>query len=168
MENDGTQPLLVSGKLPKECFDSLQEFVDVLPSVLKFPLDAVAVIKGATGNPGAKGAKGDKGDKGEKGDNAVRTTFLIPIPEDATYVDFDIFTGWQYATYTIRHTGQVGSTDIAIPDYDPGADGVVGAGTVIPLYLDPSPDTLRCYFVYAGAITAVPDAFHLLQITVVQ
>ena len=174
MDNDNTQPLLVAGKLSKQCYESLQDFVDELPSVLKFPLDAVAVIKGAAGENGKKGDKGEKGNKGDKGDGAVRDARLISIAMGATYVAFPIFDGWEYATYTIRHAGMVGSTEPTIPAHNPITEGIVGVGIVIALYLSPSPTTIRCYFVYAAGtaagghhISAVPDAHHLLQISVV-
>jgi hypothetical protein len=172
MDNDNTQPLLVAGKLSKECYESLQDFVDELPSVLKFPIDAVSVIQGAAGTDGAKGAKGDTGAKGSKGDTGEGVILdfrMIDIANAAKYVDFPIFDGWENAVYTIRHKGQIGSTDPLIVSHNPSTEGVVGVGIVIALYLSPLPTTIRCYFVYAGGpgggIVAVPDAFHFLQIS---
>ena len=161
MANDNQQPLLVAGQLPKECYESLQDFVNDLPNVLLFPLDAVEIIKGAKGDEGPKGSKGAKGDAGQDGSNLTLFDIIVSIPDNVAYVEFDVFSGWETASYTIRHSGLV--SNIVPIVYDP-ANGIVGVGSVVAVYNTPSPTKIRCYFVFAGAITATPDENHILQI----
>jgi len=162
--NDNAQPLLIAGVLPRTEYASLQDFVNDLPKVLKFPIDAVAIIKGAQGISGIKGDKGSRGEAGLPGVGITQVDQKITIPTSVTFVEFNAFVGWENATYQIRHTGQVGNANVGVPNYSP-VNGIVGVGMVIAVYGIPTPTKIRCYFTFAGGITAVPDANHILQIT---
>ncbi len=164
MTNDNAQPLLVAGVLPKVEYSTLQEFVNDLPKVLKFPIDAVSIIKGAAGTEGSVGKRGAAGTQGPPGPGIKISTIKYNIPLGATYVEFPVSAGWEKAHYSITHRGQIGSTDASIPVYDPAA-GILGAGVVVGVYAVPAPTTARCYFVYAGTITSAPDANHVLQVS---
>jgi len=170
--NDNAQPLLVAGKLPKTCYTDLDEFVQDLSKVLALPLDAVAVIQGAEGKQGPKGATGSKGEQGPVGPGVTKSELHIPIPAGVTFVEFDVFFGWETAIYGIRNIGQHGSLNADVPVFDP-AIGIVGPGTTVGVFNGTAtaalpPARLRHYFVFAGgtpAITATPDNKFLLQIT---
>jgi hypothetical protein len=161
------QPLLVSGVLPKTSYANLQEFVEDLAKVLRVPVDLISVIQGANGKDGQRGQQGYQGTKGDKGDPAkeyIPIIQTISIPDAASYVNIPVFTGWESSSYVIGYNGQVSSANGEIPDFDPG-DGVVGVGSVVAVYSDPEPTLIRCYFVFAGGITATPNANFKLTIT---
>lgn len=165
MDNDGTLPLLVVGKLSKPCYASAQEFADDFVANLRLGSDTVAIIQGAAGAEGKQGKTGARGAsvKGDKGDGAYLQSIEVAIPNAATYLEFNAFPGWQNATYQIRYIGAQGSTDIGIPDYDP-SNGIVSAGTVVPMYQIPTTTRIRCYFTFFNC-TSVPGPDHILQIS---
>lgn len=171
--NDNAQPLLVAGKLPKECYTDLNEFVQDLSKVLALPLDAVAVIKGAQGEPGPRGAPGERGATGATGPGVTKLEKKIPIPTAATYVEFPFFFGWENSIYSIRYDGMFGSIIPTINNFDP-TKGIVGTGVTVAVFntvATPQPTKLRHYFTFAGgtpAITATPDENFILQITTLQ
>lgn len=160
--NDKLQPVALVGKLSKECYSSAQEFAEELVQRIQIPVDTQAVIKGAKGDKGDRGEKGNKGDAGPAGTGITRIVNSVNIPNTATYVEFDIFTDWQYAIYQVRYNGKV-SDPITATAYDD--EVVVGVGTVVPVHAVPTPTKLRCYFVFKGPTDEVPDANHVLQIT---
>lgn len=164
MDNDNTLPVLVAGKLSKECYSTAQELVDELPSVLKIPFDTIQVIKGAQGEPGRRGRRGEKGEtgsRGPKGDSGITLQIqIIAIPEGATYVEFDYFTNWRQCSYSIVHLGTQGGGS---PLFDP-AEGIVSVGTLVEVYDAEETTKVRCYFTFHNC-SAVPDANHRLHIT---
>lgn len=164
MDNDNSQPLTVAGKLPKTCYKSLQEFVNDIAKVLRIPIDTISIAKGATGETGLNGNKGDKGDKGDRGQDGLSVSSSIrnfDIPNGATYLQLPIFDGWDRSFYQVYHKGQVGSTDVDIPNFDPAAK-VVSIGTIIQVYGTPV-TLIRVYFTFLG-VSAVPDANHTIRI----
>ena len=163
MPNDNKQPLLIAGKLPKQEYKSLQEFVNDLPKVLLFPIDAVSIIKGANGERGVKGERGLQGPAGPAGNGASKTGSKISIPEAATYLEFNIFPNWRNATFTVINEAFINPID--------GEDemdtlvGWVGVGTIVQVSAIPSPTKLRCYFIFGGGATSVPGPDFYLQHT---
>ncbi len=168
--NDNAQPLLVAGKLPKQCYTDLDEFVQDLAKVLALPLDAVAIIKGAAGEPGPRGAPGAAGPQGPVGPGVVKVFKSFPIPTDVAFVEFDTFLGWESAIYSIRYDGSYGSLLETINNFDP-VNGIVGPGTTVGVFntvLAPAPNKLRHYFTFAGGIEATPDENFILDVTKLQ
>lgn len=167
MDNDGTLPLLVIGKLPKECYESWQEFADDFVRVLRLGSDTVAIIQGAAGERGPQGrtgAAGQQGVPGVAGTTPALQTENIPINAGVKFVEFNFFTGWRSAIYTIVYNGAFGSSDVSQPDYVPSS-GVVGVGTLVPVYAVGGTTKVRCYFTFAAGVTQTPDANFALQIS---
>lgn len=166
MANDNAQPLLVAGKLPKDCYTDLDEFVQDLSKVLALPLDAVAVIQGAKGEKGDRGEKGSIGPTGPASTGTVKKEIQVSIPDTAKYVEFPVFFGWQSASYGIRFNGRFDSPGAPYEDFDP-VNGIVGPGVTVEIHnpASISPTHLRHYFTFAGGITETPNEHFMLQIT---
>lgn len=143
----------------------MNEFVADLAKVLELPLDTAVIIKGAAGEKGQKGDKGAKGDQGPPGDTKTLVQYSIAIPNGVSFVEFAYFPAWKNATYSIIFDGYFNG--VGVEEFDP-ADGIVGVGTVVPVLSVPTPTTLRCYFTFAGGITATPNSRFKLQISILQ
>lgn len=79
MTPDNSEPLLISGPLPKKSYNNLDEFTQDLAKVLRIPYDTISVIKGAKGEIGERGQRGNAGPTGAVG-AAGATTILANIP----------------------------------------------------------------------------------------
>lgn len=164
MDNDNTTPLLVAGKMPKTCYEDVNELIADIAKVLRIPFDTYTVIKGAEGIPGktVRGPSGVTGPAGPAGSDASMYVRKVPIPLGATFVDFNTFIGYDRASFSIHHKGQIGSLIPDPPIYNPGTAGIVGIGTVIGIA--PSAAVIRVFFLFGGGITTVPDINHVLHI----
>lgn len=165
MANDNQLPLQVSGPLPKDCYSDLNEFVADLAKVLELPLDTAIIIKGANGERGVKGERGPKGDQGPKGDSRVLVQYSLAIGAGVAFVEFNYFQGWEAASYMITYDGAFAA--LTGNNFVP-ASGLIGVGTIVPVFAVPTPTKLRCYFVFAGGVTSTPDNKFLLKISILQ
>lgn len=163
MTNPNAQPLFLSGVMPDKCYKNAQEFADELVKILGFPLDTSSVIKGAKGDPGAPGPKGDPGAQGDIGPGASNTLSTYNLTQGSTYVDIDLFLGWEKAGFKIKVDATVGGPG----NWNPATGGIVGVGSIIPVYADPILK-LRVFFLFGGGITAVPATNHVLCVNIVQ
>jgi hypothetical protein len=161
-DNDNVLPLKV-GKLPRECYNNWQEFAEDLVKVMQVAQDNKEIIQGAKGETGDRGLRGPKGDTGQPGSNTNITVRTFDIPDASTYVDINIFDGWERSMFNVRYDGRVVPVSAVNPFVE--ADGYIGVGTIVLIDLIPTPTTFRVYFVFSPGITAVPDENFILHVT---
>lgn len=163
MTNTNLVPIFVMGTVPDRCYANAQELLEEFASKLSVSADTITIIKGAKGETGDPGKKGDKGDQGNDGPGPVNDQTRYDLAIGSTYIDIDYFPEWQRATYNVYLDSMIGGS----PDFNPGASGIVGVGSIIRIYANPV-QKIRVFFLFGGGITAIPAANHVLSVNIVK
>ncbi len=170
MDNDNQLPVLQASPLPKECYTTLQDFVNDLVKSLHIPSDTISIVKGADGLSGDRGTKGDrgpKGDKGDRGDGSVLLHQEIPIPLNGRFVELPKFPGWEYATYTLRHSKTIDTAQLTdYSGFDPEGNQIAVSVVLEVTNAGIPTGNIRCYLLdTSGAGGGAPTADFILQIS---